>query len=107
MRPLRLHDAAEFRPGKFLPRLVHGSPTARVFLLSLERGQGLAPRSDSEEAICLLIEGRARLTVGAEVFELAAGDFAALAPGEIRGIEAADRCIALWVHLSGRAEVDG
>jgi quercetin dioxygenase-like cupin family protein len=107
MKPLRLRDASEFRPEKFLPRLLYGSPRARAFLLSLEPGQGLPPRPDSEEAICLLIEGTARLTVGAEVFDAAAGDFAAAAAGDIRGIEARERCVALWVHLSERDEVDG
>ena len=107
MKPLRLSDASEFRPEKFLPRLLYGSPRARAFLLSLEPGQGLPPRPDSEEAICLLLDGRAHLTVGAEVFDVAAGDFAVAAAGEIRGIEASERCVALWVHLSAREEADG
>ena len=107
MKPLRLSDASKFRPDKFLPRLLYGSPRARSFLLSLEPGQGLPPRPDSEEAICLLIEGKARLTVGAEIFEVAAGDFAAAAAGEIRGIEASERCVVLWMNLSERDEVDG
>ena len=106
MKPLRLSDVSEFRAEKFLPRLLYGSSRVRAFLLSLEPGQALAPRPDSEEAICLLIEGRARLTVGTEVFAMAAGDFAAAAAGEIRGIEASERCVALWVHLSERDEVD-
>ena len=107
MKPLRLSDASEFRTEKFLPRLIYGSPRARAFLLSLEPGQGLPARPDSEEAICLLLEGKALLTVGTEVFEVAAGDFAAAAAGEIRGIEASERCVALWVHLSERDEIDG
>ena len=107
MKPLRLSDASEFRPEKFLPRLLYGSARARAFLLSLEPGQGLPPRPDSEEAICLLLDGKARLTVGAEVFDVAAGDFAAASAGEIRGIEASERCAAIWVHLSAREEADG
>ncbi len=107
MKPVRLSEACEFRPDKFMPRLLYGSPRARAFLLCLEPGQRLRPRPDSEEAICLLLEGRAQLTIGEEVFAAAAGDFAAAAAGEVRGIEASERCVALWVHLSGRDEVDG
>jgi len=107
MKPVRLSEAYQFRSDKFLPRLLYGSSHARAFLLCLEAGQRLAPRPDSEEAMCVLLDGRAELTVGKEVCEVAAGDFAAAPAGEIRGLRARERCVALWIHLSAREEADG
>lgn len=93
-------QAHRFLPDKFFPRLIYGSSRTRAFLLSLNPGQGLAPRKDSEEMICYLIEGRARLTIGEDQFEISAGDLAAASPGQVRGIQALARCLALWVHVS-------
>jgi quercetin dioxygenase-like cupin family protein len=107
MKPRRLTEAYEFLPGKFLPRLVYGSGQARAFLLCLEAGQGLAPRADSEEMVCYVIEGRAKLTIGGESFEVSGGDFAGAAPGEVRGIEGEERCVVLWVHVSAGRSDDG
>jgi quercetin dioxygenase-like cupin family protein len=89
-----------FASDKFLPQLVHGSDGARAFLLCLEPGQGLGPRSDSEEMLCYVVEGRARLTLGEDVLSASAGDLGSAAPGEVRGIEAEERCVVLWVHLA-------
>jgi quercetin dioxygenase-like cupin family protein len=89
-----------FTSNKFLPQLVHGSDRARAFLLCLDRGQRLDPRSDSEEMLCYMVEGRARLTLGEEVVSAAAGDLGTAAPGEVRGIEAEEPCIVLWVHVA-------
>ena len=102
MKPRRLPEAYEFLPGKFFPRLVYGSDRARAFLLCLEAGQGLPARADSEEMVCYVIEGRAKLTIGEESFEVSGGDVAAAGPGEVRGIDAAERCVVLWVHVSGK-----
>lgn len=107
MKPARPPETCQFRSDKCYPRLVYGSPGVRVFLLCLESGQGLPPRRDSEEMICWMIQGRARLTVGQDLFEVSAGDFAAAGPGEVRGIEAEGRSVALWVHISRRAQDDG
>jgi quercetin dioxygenase-like cupin family protein len=103
MRPVRLEDRCQFRTGKFLPELIYGSPTARAFLLCLERGQGLPPRADSEEMFCCVVRGRAEVTIGGESFELSAGDLAVAPAGEMRGIRAQERCVALWVHVSSRS----
>ncbi len=101
MKPTRLPGGCEFLPDKFLPRLVYGSGRTRAFLLCLNPGQGLAPRGDSEEMVCYLVEGRAKLTIGREEHQVSAGDFAAAAPGEGRGIEAQERCVVLWVQVGG------
>ena len=101
MRPIKLANNCQFYQDKFLPRLLHGSPGVRVFLLCLEPGQALPPRADSEEMACYVVEGRAELTIGGEVFAVVAGDLAGAGPGEIRGIKAVERCVVLWLHVSG------
>lgn len=105
MRPLKLANNCQFYQDKFLPRLLYGSPVVRVFLLCLEPGQALPPRADSEEMVCYVVEGRAELTIGEEVFAVAAGDLAGAGPGEIRGIKAVERCVVLWLQV-GRAGKD-
>ena len=107
MKPTRLADWYEFRSDKFFPRLIYGSGRLRAFLLCLEPGQGLAPRADSEELVCWLIEGRASLRIGEDVHEVSPGDFAVAAPGEVRGIEAEKRCVAVWVQVSTGSGHDG
>ena len=100
MRPVHLEDRCQFRADKFRPKLVHGSPRARAFLLCLEPGQGLPPRRDSEEMFCYLLRGKAKLVIAGEAFKASAGEFATAEAGDIRGIEAEERCVALWVHIS-------
>ena len=79
----------------------------RVFLLCLEPGQGLPARADSEEMICYLVEGRAKLTLGEQLLTLSAGDLAVAEAGKVRAIEAEERTVALWVHLSSCAGAGG
>ena len=102
MRPAHLPQTSRFLPDKFRPALIYGSPRVRAFLLCLEPGQGLPPRPDSEELLCFVIQGRGALTIGRECFPVSPGDFAAAAPGERRGIQAQERLVALWVHLSAQ-----
>jgi quercetin dioxygenase-like cupin family protein len=102
MRPVALADRCRFRPGKFLPELVYGSDRARVFLLCLEPGQGLPARSDSEEMVCCCLEGKAKLRLGDDSLSLSAGEIAGADAGAVRGIEAEERCLVLWVHASSR-----
>ncbi len=101
MRPTKLANNCQFYQDKFLPQLLHGSSDVRVFLLCLEPGQALPARADSEELVCYIVEGHAELTVGEEVFAVAAGDLAGAGPDEIRGIKAVERCVVLWLHVSG------
>jgi quercetin dioxygenase-like cupin family protein len=52
--------------------------------------------------LCYVVEGRARLTLGEKVVSASAGDLAAAAPDELRGIEAEERLVVLWVHVAER-----
>jgi quercetin dioxygenase-like cupin family protein len=106
MKPSRLSEIRSFSAQRFYPRLVHGSRGVRAFLLCLEPGQALPLRADSEEMLCYIIEGRGRLTIGDRVFSVSEGDFASAGPGEPRGLEAEERTVALWIHVSGRCETD-
>jgi|GEM_PF-1851265 quercetin dioxygenase-like cupin family protein len=106
MRPVDLASKVSFSSDRFLPQLVYGSDRVRVFLLSLEPGQGLPPRPDSEEMVCLLLEGRARLTIGNRECAISAGQMAAAGPGEVRAIRAEERVVALWIHVSARSGSD-
>ncbi len=101
MRPVKLANHCQFYQGKFLPQLLHGTSGMRVFLLCLEPGQALPARADSEEMVCLVVEGRAKLMAGEEVVTVEAGDLAGAGPGEIRGIEAIERCVVLWLQVGG------
>jgi quercetin dioxygenase-like cupin family protein len=101
MRPTRLLDKLDFSPRRFLPQLLYGSQRVRAFLLCLEPGQGLPARRDSEEMLCYVVEGEGSLTVGDEVLAVSAGDFAAAAPGEVRGLQAEQRMTVLWLQLGG------
>lgn len=101
MRAVRIPDALAFDRRKFRPRLLWGSDRVRAFLLCLEPGQALPAREDPEEMICYVVEGRARLSLGEEVLSVSAGDFAAAAPGQRRGLEAEERLVAIWIHISG------
>jgi quercetin dioxygenase-like cupin family protein len=100
MRPVTLADRCRFRPGKFLPELVYGSDRLRVFLLCLEAGQGLAARADSEEMVCCCLEGKAKLTLGDDRVSLSAGEIAGAEAGAVRGIEAQERCLLLWMQVT-------
>jgi len=106
MKLIRIAETCQFRSDKFLPELLCGSAGARVFALCLERGQGLSPRSDSEEAVCFLVEGRGTIRLADATFPMAAGDVAVAPAGTVRGLEADSRCVALWVQVSQKDEAD-
>lgn len=58
-------------------------------------------RGATEEMLCYVVEGEGSLTVGDEVLAVSAGDFAAAAPGEVRGLQAEQRMTVLWLQLGG------
>ncbi len=78
-----------------------------MFVLCLEPGQGMEPRADSEEMVCYVLEGRGRLRIGEDEYEVSAGDFAGVAAGEVRGVEAEERMTVLWVQVSAAKGCDG
>lgn len=106
MEPVNLPASTAFSDDRFYPQLLYGSTCLRAFLVCLEPGQGLPTRADSEEAVCYVISGRGRLTLGDRVLTIAAGDVAAAGPGERRGLEAEVRMTALWLHIGARADRD-
>ncbi|MBN1457920.1 MAG: cupin domain-containing protein [Armatimonadetes bacterium] len=106
MKPVRIKETCQFRSDKFLPELLSGSSAARVFTLCLRPGQGLAPRSDSEEALCFLVEGSGTIHLDDAIFPMAAGDFAVASAGTVRGFEANTQCVALWIQIGHRDETD-
>ena len=106
MKPVRITETCQFRSDKFLPELVCGSSTARVFTLCLQPGQGLAPRSDSEEALCFLVEGSGTIQLDDASFPMTAGDFAVASAGTVRGFEATTRCVALWIQIGQKDATD-
>lgn len=97
--PGPLASLVTVHPGSVVSRslLKNGGGSLTVF--AFDQGQGLSEHSTPHQAAVLVLEGRARITVGGAAHEVAAGDLLHLPAGVPHALEAPEAFKMLLVML--------
>ncbi len=97
MKTVRLRTEAEFSSERFVSRLLHDSPQARVVLFCLDPRQEVTPHTSTSEVIFVTISGKGTIQVGAETEKVGGGMVVVCPSGELHGIKAAVRMQVLAI----------
>lgn len=73
-RPARLADLVAYQPGSVVSRVLLRNNGGVMTVFAFAEGQGLTEHSSPHEAVVLMLEGEARITIADDVHEVAAGE---------------------------------
>lgn len=97
MKTARLRTEAEFSAQKFVLKLLHDSPRARVVLFCLNPGQEIPPHTSSSEVIFYTVSGKGTIQVSQDREDVEAGYLVVCPPRRLHGIKAAERMQVLAI----------
>lgn len=99
---IRVREHAKFAADKMAKIALATTPRAQLDLYCLEPGQEQKPHTHGDQdKIYVVLDGEARVTVGAEQETLAAGEAVVAAAGVAHGVKnAADRRLTLLVVVT-------
>jgi quercetin dioxygenase-like cupin family protein len=76
--PERLVDLVQLQPGAVVSRTLVKKPAGTVTLFAFDAGEGLSEHTAPYEALAVLLDGEAEITVGGQLHRVAAGQVLAL-----------------------------
>lgn len=94
-----LAGAVDAPSSGILSKVVFSDEALRVTLFGFAAGEEMTDHATTMEALLHFVEGEAELTLGAEVFPVAAGAWVQMNPGLVHGIKAKSAVKMLLVLL--------
>jgi len=85
---LDLAGLVDYEPGRVVSRTLAQQPTANVTLFSFAAGEGISTHTSPGDALVLVLDGQARVTIGDTTHTVAAGQTIAMPSGVPHGLEA-------------------
>jgi quercetin dioxygenase-like cupin family protein len=96
---LAIADAVDYQEGSVVSRTLYRREAGNVTVFAFDREQGLSPHTVPHDAVVLLLEGEAEITVGGVAHRLGAGN-AILMPGgvshSVRAVERFKMLLTMW-----------
>lgn len=90
-------EAVSFRPDQFNPIVIAGSVHVKAVLTCLEPGQFIPVHRPAVDMMLLVLEGEGRLVAGEREEAAQPGTIIFVPAGEVRGLKAQTRLVALHV----------
>lgn len=103
----RLQDMVTYQEGSVVSRQLLKVPSGSVTLFAFDAGEGLSEHTTPHDALVLVLDGRAEITVLGEPREVAAGDGIVLPGGEPHAVAARERFVMCLVMLKTSQPSDG
>lgn len=88
-----------YQSGAVVSRTILKKDAGSVTLFAFDRGQGLSEHSVPHDALVLLVEGRAQITVGGTPRELAGGDTILMPANVPHAVQAIERFKMVLIML--------
>lgn len=99
--PTRLEEMIDYQKGKIISCTLAQIPQANVTLFSLYQGEGISSHTAAGDAMVLVLDGEAEVTIGEEVFTVKEGE-AIFMPRDIpHALEAREKFKMLLVVIKG------
>ncbi len=102
----RYQDAMTFGPQRFTPVPIAGSERARVLLVCFEPGQFIPVHRPGVDLALVVLEGEGLLVAGERDEPIGPGTVAFVPGGEVRGVRATTRMVAVTVVTPPPTDAD-
>jgi quercetin dioxygenase-like cupin family protein len=90
-RPARLADLVEYREGSIVSRSLVRKESGTVTLFAFDRDQGLSEHTAPFDALVLLLDGEAKITISGTDHRLKAGEMVLMPANEPHAVSATSR----------------
>jgi quercetin dioxygenase-like cupin family protein len=100
---LELAALVDCEPGRVVSRTLAQQPAANVTLFSLAAGEGISAHTSPGDALVLVLEGRARVTIGDAAHDVGAGQAIAMPAGVPHALDAEEPFKMLLVVVKPQA----
>jgi quercetin dioxygenase-like cupin family protein len=94
-----LAELVQYQPGAVVSRTVLKRPSGTVTAFAFDKGEGLSEHTAAFDALAILIEGSAEITIGGVAHRLAAGQVLRLPAGRPHALKALARFKMLLVMI--------
>jgi quercetin dioxygenase-like cupin family protein len=94
-----LAELVQYQPGAVVSRTVLKRPSGTVTAFAFDQGEGLSEHTAAFDALVILIEGSAEITIGGVPHRLAAGQVLRLPAGKPHALKALARFKMLLVMI--------
>lgn len=89
--PQKMESLISYQEGSVVSKELINKPTGTVTLFAFDQGQGLSEHTAPYDALVLIIEGEAEITIGGEPHHLKKGEVILMPAGEPHALKASKR----------------
>jgi len=101
---VRLGDLVDYQDGSVVSRQLVKNRSGSVTLFAFDRGEGLSEHTTPHDALAIVLDGRAEITVPGGVHEVEGGEAILLPGGEAHALFAPERFTMALVMLKNEEE---
>lgn len=101
---VRLDDLVDYQDGSVVSRQLVKNGSGSVTLFAFDRGEGLSEHTTPHDALVMVLDGRAEITVLGEAHSVEAGQAILLPGGEPHALSAPERFTMALVMLKNSEE---
>jgi quercetin dioxygenase-like cupin family protein len=90
-QPLVLAEMVAYQPGQVVSRTLAQNAFLSLTLFAFDQGEGISAHSVLADALVLILDGRAAITIGGQAVEASAGQAVAMPEGVPHALQAQER----------------
>ncbi len=98
-KPVQLASLAAYQAGAIVSRTLAERPGGTVTLFAFDAGQGLSEHTAPFDAVLIVLEGRAEVTIAGKSHALAAGEMIVMPANKPHAVSAGERFKMLLVMI--------
>lgn len=94
-----LNDSVKYQKNSVVSKELIRKQAGTITLFSFDKGQGLSEHTAPFDALVYIIDGKARINIGATPFDVKKGEFIILPAGKIHSLKAAAKFKMMLVMI--------
>jgi quercetin dioxygenase-like cupin family protein len=103
-RPFVLNDQVVYALGAVVSKTLLKKDTGNLTLFSFDAGQGLSEHTSPYDAVVLILEGRAQITLAGQPQDVAAGQMLIMPANIAHGLHAVEPFKMLLIMIRGKGQ---
>ena len=90
-QPLDLAGLVDYQPGQVVSRTLAQNPSLSLTLFAFDAGEGISAHTVPADALVVILDGQARVTIGGNAMSVGAGQGVAMPHGVAHALDADQR----------------
>ncbi len=103
---LELAGLVEYKEGQVVSRTFAQNPHLSFTLFAFEKGEGISAHTVTADAVVLILDGKASITIGEKTLTASAGQAVAMPEGVPHGLKAEERFKMLLFVVRRLSQID-